>query len=148
MIAAACPVLLLLCYAFLSEQISEDGMAHAPQFLKLVQDAKQRVKETNVPDVKRRIDAGEKLILVDVREDNEWAKGHLPGAVHMGKGVIERDIEQQVPDTGAKLILYCGGGFRSALVADNLQKMGYTNVESMDGGWRGWTEAGLPTVRD
>ena len=123
-------------------------MAHAPQFLKLVQDAKRRVKETNVPDVKRRMDGGEKLILVDVREDNEWAKGHLPGAVHMGKGVIERDIEQQVPDTGTKLVLYCGGGFRSALVADNLQKMGYTNVESMDGGWRGWTEAGLPTVRD
>jgi rhodanese-related sulfurtransferase len=123
-------------------------MAHAPQFLKLVQDAKQRVKETNVPDVQRRIDAGEKLILVDVREDNEWAKGHLPGAVHLGKGVIERDIEQQVPDAGAKLVLYCGGGFRSALVADNLQKMGYSNVESMDGGWRAWTEAGLPTVRD
>jgi rhodanese-related sulfurtransferase len=125
----------------------EGFMAHAPQFLKLVQDAKERVKETNVPDVKRRMDAGEKLILVDVREDNEWAKGHLPGAVHMGKGVIERDIEQQVPDTGTKLVLYCGGGFRSALVADNLQKMGYTNVESMDGGWRGWTEAGLPTVQ-
>jgi rhodanese-related sulfurtransferase len=120
-------------------------MVHSPQFLKLVQDAKQRVKETNVPDVKRRIDAGEKMILVDVREDNEWAKGHLPGAVHMGKGVIERDIEQRVPDTATKLVLYCGGGFRSALVADNLQKMGYTNVESMDGGWRGWTEAGLPT---
>jgi rhodanese-related sulfurtransferase len=133
---------------FSPERISEELMAHAPQFLKLVQDAKQRVKETNVPDVKRRIDKGEKLILVDVREDNEWAKGHLPGAVHMGKGVIERDIEQQVPDTGTKLVLYCGGGFRSALVADNLQKMGYTNVESMDGGWRGWTEAGLPTVRD
>ena len=123
-------------------------MAHAPQFLKLVQDAKQRVKETNVPDVKRRIDKGEKLILVDVREDNEWAKGHLPGAVHMGKGVIERDIEQQVPDTGTKLVLYCGGGFRSALVADNLQKMGYTNVESMDGGWKGWVGAGLDTVKD
>ncbi len=123
-------------------------MVHSPQFLKLVQDAKQRVKETNVPVVKRRIDAGEKMILVDVREDNEWAKGHLPGAVHMGKGVIERDIEQRVPDTAAKLVLYCGGGFRSALVADNLQKMGYTNVESMDGGWRGWTEAGLPTARD
>jgi rhodanese-related sulfurtransferase len=123
-------------------------MAHAPQFLKLVQDAKQRVKETNVPDVKRRVDGGEKMILVDVREDNEWAKGHLPGAVHMGKGVIERDIEQQVPNASTKLVLYCGGGFRSALVADNLQKMGYTNVESMDGGWRGWTEAGLPTVRD
>jgi rhodanese-related sulfurtransferase len=123
-------------------------MAHSPQFLKLVQDAKQRVKETNVPDVKQRIDAGERLMLVDVREDNEWAKGHLPGAVHMGKGVIERDIEQQVPDPTTKLVLYCGGGFRSALVADNLQKMGYTNVESMDGGWRGWNEAGLPTVGD
>lgn len=123
-------------------------MVHSPQFLKLVQDAKQRVKETNVPDVKKRIDANERLILVDVREDNEWAKGHLPGAVHMGKGVIERDIEKQVPDVRTKLVLYCGGGFRSALVADNLQKMGYTNVESMDGGWRGWTEAGLPTVRD
>jgi rhodanese-related sulfurtransferase len=123
-------------------------MVHSPQFLKLVQDAKKRVKETNVADVKRRTDAGEKLILVDVREDNEWANGHLPGAVHMGRGIIERDIEQRVPDTGTKLVLYCGGGFRSALVADNLQKMGYTNVESMDGGWRGWTEAGLPTVRD
>jgi len=123
-------------------------MAHSPQFLKLVEDAKQRVKETNVPDVRRRMDVGEKLILVDVREDNEWDKGHLPGAVHMGKGVIERDIEQQIPDPKTKVVLYCGGGFRSALVADNLQKMGYTNVESMDGGWRGWTEAGLPTVRE
>ncbi|MGC1485757.1 MAG: rhodanese-like domain-containing protein [Candidatus Acidiferrum sp.] len=123
-------------------------MVHSPQFLKLVQDAKNRVEETNVPEVKRRIDAGEKLILVDVREDHEWAKGHLPGAVHMGRGVIERDIEKSVPEADAKLVLYCGGGFRSALVADNLQRMGYTNVESMDGGWRGWLEAGLPTVRD
>ena len=123
-------------------------MQHSPQFLKLVQDAKQRVKETNVPDVKRRMDAGEKFILVDVREESEWTRGHLPGAVYMGKGVIERDIEQRVPDPKTKLVLYCGGGFRSALVTDNLQKMGYTNVESMDGGWRGWTEAGLPTVRD
>lgn len=123
-------------------------MAHAPQFLKLVNDAKKRVKETNVPDVKRRMDAGEKFLLVDVREDREWAAGHLPGALHMGKGVIERDIEQTVPDTAKKLILYCGGGFRSALVADNLQKMGYDNVESMDGGWKGWLAAGLPTVKD
>jgi rhodanese-related sulfurtransferase len=123
-------------------------MAHSAQFLKLVQDAKKNVKETNVADVKRRREAGEKFLLVDVREDNEWAKGHLPGAVHLGKGIIERDIEQQVPDTGAKLILYCGGGFRSALAAENLQKMGYTNVESMDGGWRGWVEAGLPTAKD
>ena len=123
-------------------------MQHAPRFLKLVEDSRRRVKETDVPDVKRRMEAGEKFLLVDVREESEWARGHLPGAVHMGKGVIERDIEQRVPDTGAKLVLYCGGGFRSVLVAENLQKMGYTNVESMDGGWRGWTEAGLPTARD
>lgn len=123
-------------------------MAHAPQFLKLVQDAKKRVKETNVKDVKRRMDAAEKFVLVDVREDSEWAAGHLPKAVHMGRGVIERDIEQRVPDTSTKLILYCGGGFRSALAADNLQKMGYSNVESMDGGWKGWLDAGLPTSKD
>jgi len=123
-------------------------MQHSPQFLKLVNDAKTRVKETNVADVKRRMGSGENFLLVDVREDHEWVKGHLPGAVHMGRGIIERDIETHVPDTGAKVILYCGGGFRSALVADNLQKMGYTNVESMDGGWRGWNEAGLPTEMD
>jgi rhodanese-related sulfurtransferase len=123
-------------------------MAHSSQFLKLVQDAKKNVKETNVADVKRRSDAGEKFLLVDVREDNEWAKGHLPGAVHLGKGIIERDIEQRAPDPNAKIILYCGGGFRSALAAENLQKMGYTNVESMDGGWKGWVEAGLPTAKD
>jgi rhodanese-related sulfurtransferase len=123
-------------------------MAHAPQFLKLVNEAKKKVKETNVADVKRRQEAGEKFLLVDVREDNEWANGHLPGALHLGKGIIERDIEQRVPDTNAKVILYCGGGFRSALVADNLQKMGYTSVESMDGGWKGWLEAGLPTAKD
>ena len=122
-------------------------MAHSSQFLKLVQDAKKNVKETNVADVKRRSDAGEKFVLVDVREDNEWANGHLPGAVHLGKGIIERDIVQRVPDANAKIILYCGGGFRSALAADNLQKMGYTNVESMDGGWKGWVEAGLPTEK-
>ena len=123
-------------------------MAHSSQFLKLVQDAKKNVKETNVADVKRRSDSGEKFLLVDVREDNEWAKGHLPGAVHLGKGIIERDIEQRAPDTNAKIILYCGGGFRSALAAENLQKMGYTAVESMDGGWKGWVEAGLPTAKD
>jgi rhodanese-related sulfurtransferase len=123
-------------------------MAHAPQFLKLVNESKKKIKETNVADVKRRSEAGEKFLLVDVREDNEWAKGHLPGAVHMGRGIIERDIEQQVPDTSTKVVLYCGGGFRSALVAENLQKMGYNNVESMDGGWKGWLEAGLPIARD
>jgi rhodanese-related sulfurtransferase len=123
-------------------------MKHLPQFLKLVSEAKTRVKETKVADVKQRIESGEKFLLVDVREDNEWANGHLPGAVHMGRGIIERDIETQVRETATKIILYCGGGFRSALVADNLQKMGYTNVESMDGGWRGWVEAGLPTEKD
>ena len=123
-------------------------MAHSPQFLKLVNEAKARVKETNVADVKWRMEGGEKFMVVDVREDNEWAQGHVPGAVHLGRGIIERDIEARVPQTDAKLILYCGGGFRSALVADNLQKMGYTNVESMDGGWKGWVSAGLPTVKD
>jgi rhodanese-related sulfurtransferase len=123
-------------------------MAHSTQFLKLVQEAKKHVKETNVAEVKRRGDAGENFLLVDVREDNEWARGHVPGAVHLSKGIIERDIEQRVPDTSAKVILYCGGGFRSALAAENLQKMGYTNVESMDGGWKGWVEAGLPTATD
>jgi rhodanese-related sulfurtransferase len=122
-------------------------MNHSPQFLKLVNEAKKKVKETNVADVKRRLDAGEKFLLVDTREDSEWANGHLPGAVHMGRGIIERDVETKVPDNGTKMILYCGGGFRSALVAESLQKMGYSNVESMDGGWRGWLEAGLPTAK-
>jgi len=122
-------------------------MAHAPQFLKLVNESKKKVKETNVDHVKHRMDAGEKFIVVDVREDNEWANGHIPGAIHLGKGIIERDIEQAVPDTSANLVLYCGGGFRSALAAENLQKMGYSNVESMDGGWKGWVSAGLPTAK-
>jgi rhodanese-related sulfurtransferase len=123
-------------------------MAHAAKFLALVSEAKKHVKETNVADVKRRQDAGEKFVLVDVREESEWSRGHLPGAIHLGKGIIERDIEQRVPDNGTKVILYCGGGYRSALAADNLQKMGYTNVESMDGGWKGWLDAGLPTQKD
>src|SRR5260370_17095895 len=97
-------------------------MAHSPQFLKLVQDAKKRVKETNVPDVKRRMDTGERFLLIDVREDNEWAKGHLPNAVHLGRGIIERDIEQRIPDTGAKLILYYAGAFRSSPVPHNPQQ--------------------------
>jgi rhodanese-related sulfurtransferase len=120
---------------------------HSPKFVQLVNDAKSRIKETNVDEVKRRLDRGERLNLIDVREESEWAKGHLPGAVHLGKGIIERDVEQRFPDTAAELVLYCGGGFRSALAADNLQKMGYTNVKSMDGGWRGWTEAGFPAER-
>ncbi len=121
---------------------------HAAGFLAIVNDAKTRVKEEDFRATKKRMDAGEKMILVDTREDNEWAKGHLPGAIHLGKGIIERDIEKTVPDKNALLVLYCGGGFRSALAADNLQKMGYKNVISMDGGWRGWTEAGFPTAKD
>jgi rhodanese-related sulfurtransferase len=122
-------------------------MKHSPLFLKLVDEAKTRVKQLDFREVKQRLDRGEKLILVDVREDSEWARGHLPGAVHLGRGIIERDIEQAFPDKGAPLALYCGGGFRSALSADNLQKMGYTNVISMDGGWRAWTAAGFPTEK-
>src|SRR5260370_9011380 len=123
-------------------------MDHAPQVLKLVKEEKNKSKETNVADVKGRSDAGEKFLLVDVREDNEWAKGHLPGAVHLGRGIIERDIEARVPDTNAKLILYCGGGFRSALVAENLQKKGYNNVETIAGGGKGWLERRLPPPKN
>jgi len=117
-------------------------MDHAPGFLKLVQDSKRRIKETDVPAVKARLSKGERFVLIDVREDNEWAKGHIPGAVHLGRGVIERDIEKAFPDKDAELVLYCGGGFRSALAADNLVRMGYLRVLSMDGGFRGWVEAG------
>jgi rhodanese-related sulfurtransferase len=121
---------------------------HSPGFLKIVNDAKQRVRETTVADVKAKMDRGEKFLLVDVREESEFAQDHLPGAIHLGKGIIERDIEERVPDFNAPLILYCGGGFRSALAADNLQKMGYTNVISMDGGIRGWRENGFPLVKE
>src|SRR6202049_4991144 len=120
-------------------------MKHASGFLAIVNDAKTRVKELDFREIKRRLDAGEKLTLVDVREDNEWARGHLPGAVHLGKGVIERDVEQAVPDKSATLVLYCGGGFRSALAADNLQKMGYPDAISVDGGWGGRGGGGFPT---
>lgn len=122
-------------------------MGHSPGFLKLVNDAKKHIRETNVPEVKKKLEAGEKIILVDVREESEWSRGHLPGAFYLGKGIIERDIEQKIPDKSAPLVLYCGGGFRSALAAENLQKMGYTNVVSMDGGWKGWVAAGLPTEK-
>ena len=119
-------------------------MAHSPEFLKLVDDAKRRIKQTIPEEVKARLDKGEKLLLVDTREDNEWDKGHIAGAIHLGKGIIERDIEGKAPDKEKEIILYCGGGFRSALSADNLQKMGYKNVISMDGGWRRWKELGYP----
>ncbi|HZP34573.1 MAG TPA: rhodanese-like domain-containing protein [Candidatus Acidoferrales bacterium] len=122
-------------------------MKHSPGFLRLVDDAKSRVKEADFSEIKQRMDRREKMTLIDVREESEWARGHIPGAVHLSKGIIERDIEQAVPDKNAPLVLYCGGGFRSALVADNLQKMGYSNVISMDGGWRGWTSAGYPVEK-
>lgn len=120
---------------------------HSPQFLRLVNDARQRIHEVTIDDVKARLDRGQKFLLIDVREESEYTKDHLPGAVHLGKGIIERDIEERVPDPGTSLVLYCGGGYRSALAADNLQKMGYSNVLSMDGGVRGWREKGYPMTR-
>jgi len=119
-------------------------MKHAPAFLALVNDAKSRIKELTVEEVAEKIKRGERFFLVDTREDSEWETGHASGAMHLGKGIIERDIENAIPDTNAEIILYCGGGFRSALAADNLQKMGYKNVISMDGGMRRWRELGLP----
>ena len=120
------------------------GQQHSPRFLKLVQDVKEQVRETTVDEIKKRLDRGDKFTLVDVREESEYAKDHLPGAKHLGKGVIERDIETTVPDPSTEIVLYCGGGFRSALAAANLQKMGYTNVISMDGGIREWRDKGYP----
>lgn len=118
-------------------------MRHSPAFLKLVDDAISRVREVDVDEARRKLESG-KAKLIDVREESEWEAGHARGAEHLGKGVIERDIEQRVPDKNVELILYCGGGFRSALSADNLQKMGYTKVASMAGGWRAWQAAGAP----
>jgi rhodanese-related sulfurtransferase len=120
---------------------------HSPGFLNLVNDAKTRVKECTVDDVKARLDRGDRFHLIDVREESEYAAGHIPGAVHLSKGVIERDVEQKYPDKNAPLVLYCGGGFRSALSADNLRKMGYTNVISMDGGMRGWRDKKYPETK-
>lgn len=120
---------------------------HTPGFLKIVNDAKSRVKECTIDEMRARQAAGEKFLLIDVREESEFAAGHIPGAMHLGKGIIERDIEGKVPDPATPLVLYCGGGFRSALAADNLQKIGYTSVISMDGGMRGWREKGLPVEK-
>jgi rhodanese-related sulfurtransferase len=117
---------------------------HSPRFLQIVNGVRERIREVSVDDVKAKLDRGEQFLLIDVREDHEWSKDHLPGAVHLGKGVIERDIEARVPDSATPMILYCGGGYRSALATDNLQKMGYTNVLSMDGGVRGWRDKGYP----
>ena len=121
---------------------------HSPRFLEIVQDSKRRIRETTVDDVRSKLDKRENFLLVDVREESEWTKDHLPGAIHLGKGIIERDIEERVPDLNAQIVLYCGGGFRSALAADSLQKMGYRNVLSMDGGIREWREKGLPLSRE
>lgn len=122
-----------------------DTMDHSEGFLKLSEDARSRVREVTVEHARGRLKKGARLI--DVREDNEWDSAHAEGASHMGRGVIERDIEKAIPDKDAELILYCGGGYRSALAADNLQRMGYTNVFSMAGGWRAWNDAGAPVVQ-
>jgi rhodanese-related sulfurtransferase len=121
---------------------------HSPGFLKIVEDAKKRVRETTIDVVKAKLDRGEKFVLIDVREESEYAADHLPAAIHLGKGVIERDVEARVPDQNTPIVLYCGGGYRSALAADNLQKMGYTNVLSMDGGIRGWREKGFQLTKE
>ena len=123
-------------------------MKHSEGFLKLVNDAKTRVREISVTDTQARLSADPNVQLIDVREDNEWQAGHASGAKHLGKGIIERDIEAQVPDKETELILYCGGGYRSALVADVLQQMGYINTWSMAGGWKAWKDSGAPTTKD
>ena len=122
-------------------------MKHSEGFLKVVNDAKGRIREVNVAETQQRMRDDKNVKLVDVREDNEWNDAHAAGAIHLGKGIIERDIEATVPDKDTELILYCGGGFRSALAGDELQKMGYTNVFSLAGGWRAWKEAGAPTEK-
>ncbi|HWY57992.1 MAG TPA: rhodanese-like domain-containing protein [Terriglobales bacterium] len=121
---------------------------HSPGFLKIVEDAKKRIREVTIDEVKAKLDRKEKFLLIDVREESEYAADHLPGAVHLGKGIIERDVENRVPDRETPMVLYCGGGLRSALAADNLQKMGYTRVLSMDGGIRGWREKGFTLTKD
>jgi rhodanese-related sulfurtransferase len=119
-------------------------MNHSEGFLKIVNDAKTRIKEVTVAETRERLSANSNAKLIDVREDNEWNAAHAAGAIHLGKGIIERDIEVTAPDKSAELILYCGGGYRSALAADVLQQMGYTNVWSMAGGWKAWKESGAP----
>jgi rhodanese-related sulfurtransferase len=127
--------------------MSVQHKVHNPGFLALVNDAKSRIRQIDIAEYRRMREAGDAGVLVDVREDNEWAAGHAAGAIHLGKGIIERDIEAAYPDKATRLILYCGGGFRSALVADNLQKMGYTGAISLDGGWKAWQQSGLPVEK-
>jgi len=122
-------------------------MDHSPRFLRVVNEAKAGIREVTVDDVKAKLARGDGFELVDVREDGEWTAGHIKGARHIGRGVLERDVEKQVPDTGREIVLYCGGGFRSALAADSLRQMGYTRVLSMAGGWRDWLAASGPTER-
>jgi rhodanese-related sulfurtransferase len=117
---------------------------HSPRFLRISEDARANVREVSAGDLRKRQERGDTFTLIDVREDHEWAKGHLPGATHLGRGILERDIEKQVPDPHAELVLYCGGGYRSALAAESLQKMGYDNVWSLAGGFSGWRDASLP----
>jgi len=119
-------------------------MTHNPEFLKLVEEAKKQVQECTIAEVKAKLDRGERFHFIDVREDHEFAKDHAKGAVHLGRGILERDIETAIPEKTAEIVLYCGGGYRSALAAESLQRMGYTNVSSMDGGIRGWREAAYP----
>ena len=123
-------------------------MKHSEGFLKLVNDSKSRIREVTVDETRERMQSGNGVRLIDVREDNEWEAAHAAGAKHLGKGIIERDIEATVPDKATEVILYCGGGYRSALAADVLQRMGYTNVFSMAGGWKAWKDSGAPTETD
>lgn len=123
-------------------------MKHSPSFLKLVDESKSRIREVDIHQVKEWLDSDKKFYLIDVREESEWASGRLPCSIHIGKGIIERDIERTIPEKNATLVLYCGGGYRSALAAESLQKMGYSSVVSMDGGWRSWLEAGYPVADD
>ena len=141
------PTLTLTVHTQTAKPESSTAHQHSPRFLEMVNESRKHIRETNVDEVKAMLDRGEKFILVDVREDSEFAEDHLPGAIHLSKGVIERDIEQKVPDLNAPLVLYCGGGYRSALAADSLQKMGYKNVLSMDGGIRAWRDKGFPLTK-
>jgi rhodanese-related sulfurtransferase len=128
----------------MNQTTKETVMDHSSGFLQIVNDAKSRVRENTPEDVRRKQEAGDRFHLIDVREDNEWERGRAKGAIHLGKGIIERDIENAIPDHQSEIVLYCGGGYRSALAADALQKMGYENVISMDGGWKRWVELGYP----
>jgi rhodanese-related sulfurtransferase len=134
--------------AMLAQSLRSRALDHTPGFLKLVAEAQKQVKETTLDEVAQRLKPEKDFVLVDVREESEWNAGHLPMAIHLSKGVIERDIETKIPDPSTPLILYCGGGYRSILAAQNIQKMGYTKVLSMTGGFRGWTEKNFPVVQD